>query len=117
MNYQGKITHILPLEHVGANQLAKRTIILEEATDKEWKGGLAVDFLKDKTELVNDVQVGDIVDCSLNFRVNEYNGRRYNWVTCWKMEKKWWAAAPDAPLPDNAAEWFQGETYSDELPF
>lgn len=114
MNYEGKITHILPLEHVWANQLPKRTIILEEVTDKERKWGLAVDFLKDKTELVTDVKVGDIVTCNLNFRVNEYNGRRYNWITCWKMEKQWWSSDSPAPAATESFEW---EKYSDELPF
>lgn len=116
MIYEWKITNILALEHVWANQLAKRTLILEEVTEKERKGWLAVDFLKDKTELLNDLKVWDIVSCNLNFRVNEYNWKWYNWVTCRKLEKRWWQT-PAWDIPADAAEWFQAPTYSDELPF
>lgn len=112
MNYEWRIVKMLPLEHVWKNELPKRTIILEEITDKEWKGWLAIDFIKDKTELLNEVKEWDVVNCTLNFRVNEYNWRRYNGITCWRIEKvggQW--------VVDTQAEGFEATKYEDDLPF
>lgn len=117
MIYDWVITHILPLEKVGANQISKRTVILEEVTDKERKGWVAIDFLKDKCDLVEGLQVWDVVSANLNLRVNEYNWRRYNGITCWKIDKKGWESQWEASLPPEAKEWFQETTYNDELPF
>jgi hypothetical protein len=52
MNYEGKIIKLLPEETVGKNNLRKQTIVLEEINDREWKGGLVVDFFNDKIDLV-----------------------------------------------------------------
>ena len=108
MKYEGIITNILPLEQVGQNQINKQTIVLEELTDKERKGWIAIDFLKDKTDLIEGLNVWDVVTASINFRVNEYNWRRYNWVTCWKLEAK---QTPTVKQHDT------GGDYTDELPF
>lgn len=114
MQYEGKITTLLAKELVGANQLPKRTLVLEEITDKEWKGWLVVDFLKEKVDLLDEFAVGDQVRVSLNTRASEYNGRRYNNITCRRIEKIWGeqaASSPDAPAAPATQE------YEDELPF
>ena len=71
MQYTGTVKVIGPKEEVGANALVKQTMVLEENTDREFKGGLAVDFFKEKTELLDGVKVGDMVTAYLNTRVNE----------------------------------------------
>gem|GEM_PF-3499954 len=37
MQYEGKITYIGDVETVGQNNLQKRTVVLEEYTDREFK--------------------------------------------------------------------------------
>jgi hypothetical protein len=90
MQYTGIVKAIGPREEVGANGLVKQTIVLEESTDREFKGGLAVDFFKEKTELLDGIKVGDMVTAYLNTRVNESKtqaGRFFNSISCWKLEK------------------------------
>ena len=90
MQYTGTVKFIWPKETIGANALEKQTIVLEEETDREFKGGLAVDFFKDKTELVNNLKVGDLVTVHINTRVNESKtqpGRYFNSITAWRLEQ------------------------------
>ena len=70
--------------------MVKQTLVLEESTDREFKGGLAVDFFKEKTELLDGIRVGDTVTAYINTRVNESKtqaGRFFNSISCWKLEK------------------------------
>ena len=89
MQYTGTVKFIGPKETIGANALEKQTIVLEEETDREFKGGLAVDFFKEKTELLNGVKVGDMITVHINTRVNESKtqpGRYFNSITGWRLE-------------------------------
>lgn len=88
MQYEGKITFIGPVETVGQNALQKRTVVLEEITDREFKGGLSFDLIKDKTSLIDPFQLGDVVKVSLNFRTNysENTGRYYTSISAWRID-------------------------------
>lgn len=88
MQYEGKIVNIGDIETVGQNGLQKRTFVLEENSDKEYKGGIAVDLIKDKVDMINSFKVGDLVRVSLNFRTNysENSKRYYNSITAWKID-------------------------------
>lgn len=89
MQYTGTVKFIWPKEEVGANAIVKQTIVLEEETDREFKGGLAVDFFKEKTDLLNDVNVGDMITVYINTRVNESKtqpGRYFNSISGRRLE-------------------------------
>jgi len=45
MEYTGKIINIGEIQTVGQNWLQKRTVVLEESTDKDYKGGIAFDLI------------------------------------------------------------------------
>lgn len=114
MEYTWKVIKVLPEEQVGKNNLRKRTIVLEEITDKDRKGWLAIDFLKDKCDLIANIRTGDVVTAHINTRVNEYKGRWYNSITCWKVDTQ----GGNESAPEKSSEdWFQPNEYSDELPF
>ena len=87
MNYTWKILNIGEIQTVGTNNLEKRTVVLEENTDKEYKGGIAFDLIKDKVTLIDSFKVWDIVDVSLNFKASEHNGRYFTNISAWKIEK------------------------------
>lgn len=89
MEFTGQITHILEKEIVGQNDTPKQTIILEEV-GSEYPNSIAIDFRKDKIELLTGKETGDVVNAKLNIKSREYNGRRYNSVNCWslKLESK-----------------------------
>lgn len=94
---EGKIVHIGQEEQVGKNNLRKRSFVVEEAGDKEYKSSLAIDLLKDRVEMLDGYNVGDVVKVSVNFRANEYNGKYFNSISAWRIEKSdGTSAAPEA---------------------
>ena len=134
MNYEGKIINILAVETISTawGDRQKQTIVLEENRDSEYKGGIVVDFRWDKLGLISELALGDIVNVWLNSKAREYNGRWYNSITGWKIEKQGWGdsgpvvpPATSAPVAA-AAAWTAIEKtapapatqeYEDELPF
>lgn len=109
---EGKIIAIGALEHVGQNNLPKRTFVLEEVTDKEWKWWVAIDLLKERTSLVDECQVWDHVKVAVNFRANQYNNKRYNSISAWRIDKLNGASASNDTAPQPSYN-----EVDDELPF
>jgi len=87
MEYTGTIIKIWAIETVGKNAIEKRTVVIEEVNDKDYKGGIAFDLIKDKTKLIDWYKVGDVVTVSLNFKTNYYEVKDtyYNSITAWKI--------------------------------
>lgn len=87
MEYTGTIIKIWAIETVGKNAIEKRTVVIEEVNDKDYKGGIAFDLIKDKTKLIDWYKVGDVVTVSLNFKTNYYEVKDtyYNSITAWKV--------------------------------
>ena len=109
MQYEGVITHIGDVEEIGENKTAKKTIVLEENTDREYKGGLAFDLWGEKVSLIDGYNVGDVITVHLNTRAREYNGRWYNSISWWKIEGN---ASSESAAPAPAKE-----EWDDDLPF
>lgn len=89
MTYTWIIINIGAIQTVGQNWLQKRTVVLEEATDKDYKWGIAFDLIKDKVNLIDGFKVGDTVDVSLNFRTNysEKTKAYYNSINAWSIKR------------------------------
>ena len=89
MTYNWIIINIGEIFTVGQNWLQKRTVVLEEATDKEYKWGIAFDLIKDKVNLIYGFKVGDTVEVSLNFRTNysEKTKNYYNSINAWSIKR------------------------------
>ena len=88
MQFEWKITYIWGVETVGQNWLQKRTFVLEEVSDKEWKQSLAIDLIKDRVWALDKFNIGDVVVAYLNLKTNysDKSGRYYNSVNAWKVE-------------------------------
>ena len=80
MQYTGFVKFIGPRETIGEG-VEKQTVVLEE---------IAVDFFRDKINLLSDVNTGDLITVHLNARANESRnqpGRYFNSITCRRVEK------------------------------
>ncbi len=103
MEFEGIVTVVWEEEKIWENQIPKRTLVIEEETDREYKGSMAVEFFRDKVELLTDVNVWDKVRVGLNFRSREYNGRYFNTISGWRLDKvaagAGGAASSDEDLP------------------
>jgi hypothetical protein len=69
----GKVCHKSEVELLGQNQIKKQIIAVE--TDGQYPQKIPVEFLKDKVDLLNNVEVGQSVKVSVNIKGKEYTDR------------------------------------------
>jgi len=81
----GKVILVGNTEEVGQNGFTKRLMVVE--TSEQYPQKLAIDFVKDKTSVLDNYKVGDEVKVSVNLRGTEYNGRYFVNLQGWKIEK------------------------------
>lgn len=103
----GKIIKVGETEQI-KDTFKKREIVIE--TDEKYPQSVPVEFVQDKTELLDGLNEGDSVAVSYNLRGREWNGRYYVNVQGWKIEK-----TGSAPEPVTVDESDSGE--DDDLPF
>lgn len=82
----GKVILVGNTEEVGQNGFTKRMLVVESA--EQYPQKLAIDFVKDKTSILDNYKVGDEVKVSVNLRGTEYNGRYFVNLQGWKIEKQ-----------------------------
>jgi hypothetical protein len=68
-----------------AGTFKKRTIVIE--TDEQYKQTIPIDFVQDKTEILNAYKVGESVKIGINIRGNEYNSKYYVSLNGWNINK------------------------------
>lgn len=71
---------------------------------------------KDKTKVLNDYQVNEPVEVWFDIRGNEYNGKVYNNLVCWKLERQEGASTPKQNDAVSRAE-IDADPADDDLPF
>ena len=85
MELVGKVHAIGQTEEVGNNGFTKRQLVI--ATSEQYVQYIPIDFVKDKTSLLDAFKVGEEVSVSINIRGNEYNGKYYVNLNGWKISK------------------------------
>lgn len=104
MEFEWIITMMWVEETVWQNNLRKISFVLEEESDKEFKSSISVDSFGDKVDMIKEFKQWDKVKVGLNFRAREYNGRRFNGISAWKIDRLEWAnssSKPSAPADDD----------------
>jgi hypothetical protein len=96
MNFEWIITMIGNEETVWQNNLRKITFVIEEESDREFKWSIAVDIFGDRVDMMKDFKVWDKVNAALNSRAREYNGRRFNSISAWRLEKANWSSSSNS---------------------
>jgi len=82
----GKVYFKGEVELIGANQMKKQILVVE--TDNQYPQKLPIEFIKDKCDLLNNLQIGQTVSVSVNVRGNEYQDR--NGVTRFGLSFQGW---------------------------
>ena len=103
---QNQITgeiHQIPEAKTFPSGFTKRLCVLKYKSG-EYENFLAVEFLKDKVDLLNGLQVGETITISYNeARSNESPktpGQWFTSVTGWRIERAENAAQDEQPAPD-----------------
>lgn|SRR5690606_19892359 len=125
MEVQGKIKMIGETQTFGANGFRKREVVV--TTEEQYPQHISVEFTQDKTDLLNNYQVGNEVKISINLKGREWvnpqgETKYFNSIQGWRIEKtEAGASSPDMPpMPPNEA--FEpidsiDENEKDDLPF
>lgn len=82
----GKVYFKSEVELIGANQMKKQILVVE--TDHQFPQKLPVEFIKEKCDLLNNIQIGQQVKVSVNVRGNEYQDR--NGITRFGLSFQGW---------------------------
>lgn len=125
MEVQGKIKMIGETQTFGGNGFRKREVVV--TTEEQYPQHIMVEFVQDKTDLLNNFKVGQPVKIGVNLRGREWvnpqgETKYFNSIQGWRIENLQ-AGSPGAqnqpPQPDTSfapAQDLNDEDY-DDLPF
>ncbi|TDI74925.1 MAG: DUF3127 domain-containing protein [Bacteroidetes bacterium] len=124
MEIQGKIKMIDETKTYGSNGFRKREMVI--TTEEQYPQHIMVEFVQDKTDLLNDFQAGQTVKISINLRGREWvnpegETKYFNSIQGWRIENLDTATSQDMP-PIPPADAFEpatdfNEEDHDDLPF
>ena len=124
MEIQGRIKMIDETRTYGSNGFRKREVVI--TTEEQYPQDILVEFVQDKTNLLDAFQVGQQVRISINLRGREWvnpqgETKYFNSIQGWRIEKLDSAASGDMPPmpPEDAFEPISNleEDDHDDLPF
>ncbi len=124
MEIQGRIKLIDETKTYGNNGFRKRELVI--TTEEQYPQHLLIEFVQDKTDLLNRFTVGQLVKVSINLRGREWvnpqgETKYFNSIQGWRievLEEEVPEGMPPAPPLDSfePAEDLKEEDY-DDLPF
>lgn len=125
MEIQGKIKKIDETKEYGNNGFRKREVVI--TTEEQYPQHILVEFVQDKTDLLNNFQVGQPVKISINLRGREWTNpegevKYFNSIQGWRIENLQHEGENSDMPPVPPAEAFEpaedlNEQDHDDLPF
>jgi hypothetical protein len=125
MEVSGKVKVVSPVIQV-SDSFRKRELVV--TTDEQYPQNILIEFVQDKSDLLNNVAVGEAVKVSINLSGREWvspqgETKYFNSIKGWRVEKMQ-AETPVAPVTPTVpvAEAFPpatnfNEAEHDDLPF
>ncbi|TYA52993.1 DUF3127 domain-containing protein [Formosa maritima] len=124
MEVQGRIKLIADTQTFGTNGFRKREVVV--TTEEQYPQHIMIEFVQDKTDLLNNFQVGQQVKISINLRGREWTNpqgevKYFNSIQGWRIEAAQPETSGDMP-PMPPADAFEpasnlNEDDHDDLPF
>ncbi len=123
MELKGTIKHIFDTQTVGNNNFKKREMIL--VTDERYPQTVKIEFIQEKTAMLDDFNPGDDVTVSINIRGREWvnpEGKTvyFTSIQGWKIVKSETGMPGEElppPFPPENENPFLPEEENDDLPF
>ncbi len=125
MEIQGRIKMIDETKTYGNNGFRKREVVV--TTEEQYPQHILVEFVQDKTDLLNSYQVGQLVKISINLRGREWvnpqgETKYFNSVQGWRIENLESTTNDQEMPPAPPMEAFEpaeelSEEDHDDLPF
>jgi hypothetical protein len=87
---KGKIKSILPTQYFGANNFAKRDIIIETELDTKYPQVIKLEAIKDNTSLFDNLTEGQEATFHINIKGREWTNSQgetqvFNSIVVWKV--------------------------------
>ena len=124
MELQGTIKMIDETKTYGTNGFRKRELVL--TTEEQYPQHILIEFIQDKTDLLNDFDPGQQVRININIRGREWTNpqgevKYFNSINGWRIERIETGVNQDLPPlpPEDAFEPASDfdEKEHDDLPF
>jgi len=123
MEVEGKIKVIGETKEYGSNGFRKREVVL--TTEEQYPQFLNIEFIQDKTEVVDNFNVGDHVKIGINLKGREWvspqgETKYFNSIQGWRIEKAGQAPQDQSIPPADQFEPVSDlneEDPDDDLPF
>ncbi|MGZ0015377.1 DUF3127 domain-containing protein [Yeosuana sp. AK3] len=125
MEVQGRIKMIGDTQTFGGNGFKKREIVV--TTDEQYPQHIMVEFVQDKTDLLNNYKEGQQVKISINLRGREWvnpqgETKYFNSIQGWRIEALQAESGSDQLPPVPPMDAFEpagdlNEDDHDDLPF
>ncbi|CAM3318435.1 DUF3127 domain-containing protein [Aequorivita lipolytica] len=125
MELQGKIKMIDETKTYGNNGFRKREMVI--TTEEQYPQHIMIEFVQDKTDLLNNYKVGQDVKVSINVRGREWvnpqgETKYFNSIQGWRVENASQASPSGDMPPMPPADAFEpandfNEEEHDDLPF
>lgn len=85
MNLTGKVYKVLPLQTFESG-FTKRVAVIE--TEGEYPQKLPIEFLKDRTVMLDNITEGQLVTVDYDLRGSEWNDKFFLSAVAWKIDAK-----------------------------
>ncbi|RKS55167.1 uncharacterized protein DUF3127 [Gillisia mitskevichiae] len=124
MEVEGKIKMIGETQTFGSNGFRKREVVV--TTEEQYPQHIMVEFVQDKTDLLNNYQVGQPVKIGINLRGREWvnpqgETKYFNSIQGWRIENLQAGNAAPGQTPPPADQFEPAQDLKDEdyddLPF
>ncbi len=123
MNISGKVKLINETKEYGSNGFRKREIVL--TTQEQYPQNILVEFIQDRTDLLDAYKVGDFVKIDINLRGREWTNDKgevkyFNSIQGWRIEKvenEFESQLPPLPTKEDLNISDNVSSEPDDLPF
>lgn len=125
MEVQGKIKMVGETQTFGSNGFRKREVVV--TTEEQYPQHLMIEFVQDKTNLLDSYQVGQQVKVSINLRGREWvnpqgETKYFNSIQGWRIENLQASQGANSAPPAPPVDEFEPATNlnsddHDDLPF
>ena len=123
MNISGKVKLISETKEYGSNGFRKREIVL--TTQEQYPQNILVEFIQDRTDLLDPFNIGDFVKIDINLRGREWTNDKgeikyFNSIQGWRIEKvedEFESQLPPLPTKEDLNISESASNEPDDLPF
>ena len=123
MNISGKVKLINETKEYGSKGFRKREIVL--TTQEQYPQNILVEFIQDRTDLLDAYNIGDFVKIDINLRGREWTNDKgevkyFNSIQGWRIEKvedEFESQLPPLPTKEDLNISDNASSEPDDLPF